>query len=108
MAAITICNDFGAQENKVSHCFPFICHEVMGRDAMICFLNDELLANFFTLLFHFHQEAFEFLFPFCHKGGVICISEVIDISPGNLDSSLCFFQSSFAYRLNKQGGNIQP
>ena len=25
---------------------------------------------------------------------VICISEVIDISPGNLDSSLCFFQLS--------------
>ena len=22
-------------------------------------------------LFHFHQEAFEFLFTFCHKGGVI-------------------------------------
>ena len=27
-------------------------------------------------------------FTFCHKGGVICISEFIDISPGNLDSSL--------------------
>ena len=27
-----------------------------------------------------------------HKGGVICISEVIDISPGNLDSRLCFIQ----------------
>ena len=27
-------------------------------------------------------------------GGIICISEVIDISPGNLDSSLCFIQSS--------------
>ena len=27
------------------------------------------------------------LFPFCLKGGVICISEVIDISPGNLDST---------------------
>ena len=27
-------------------------------------------------------------------GGVTCISEVIDISPGNLDSSSCFFQSS--------------
>ena len=25
-------------------------------------------------------------------GGVICVSEVIDISPGNLDSSLCFIQ----------------
>ena len=36
-------------------------------------------------------EAFEFLFTFCQKGGVICISEVIDISPSNLDSSLCTF-----------------
>ena len=26
---------------------------------------------------------------------MICISEVIDISPGNLDSSLCFIQPSF-------------
>ena len=25
---------------------------------------------------------------------VFCISEVIDISPGNLDSSFCFFQNS--------------
>ena len=34
MAAVTICNDFGAQENKVCHYFhpapPSICHEVMG------------------------------------------------------------------------------
>ena len=28
----------------------------------------------------------------CHKGGVICISEVIDISPGILDFSLCYIQ----------------
>ena len=41
---------------------------------------------------HRRIEAFEFLFTFCHKGGVICISEVIDISPSNLDSSLCFIQ----------------
>ena len=26
-----------------------------------------------------------------------CISEVIDISPGNLDSSLCFFQPSLSH-----------
>ena len=25
MAAITICSDFGAQKNKVSHCFHFLC-----------------------------------------------------------------------------------
>src|SRR5574339_123779 len=55
--------------------------------------------TFSTLYFHFHQEAFEFLFTFCHKGGVICISQVIDISPGNLDSSLCFFQSSISHNV---------
>ena len=36
------------------------------------------------------------------------LSEVIDISPGNLDSSLCFLSPAFlmmysAYKLNKQG-----
>ena len=47
-------------------------------------------------------------------GGVIWISEVIDISPGSLDSSLCFIQPSvshdvhLAYKLNKQGDNTQP
>ena len=37
MAAVTIYSDFGAPQNKVSHCFisPSICHEVMGLDAMI-------------------------------------------------------------------------
>ena len=37
MAAVTICSDFGAQENKVivSTVSPSICHEVMGLDAMI-------------------------------------------------------------------------
>ena len=38
MAAVTICSDFGAQENKVCHCFHYFsstCHEVMGLDAMI-------------------------------------------------------------------------
>ena len=31
------------------------------------------------------------------KGSVICISDIIDISPGNLDSSLCFFQPSVSH-----------
>ena len=37
MAAVTICSDFGDQENKICHCmvFPSICHEVMGLDAMV-------------------------------------------------------------------------
>ena len=55
----------------------------------------------FSQLFHsplsLSSRSFLVLFTICHQGGVICISEVIDISPGNLDSSLCFFQSSISY-----------
>ena len=31
------------------------------------------------------------------KGGVICTSEAIDVSPSNLDSSLCFLQPSVSH-----------
>ena len=45
MAAITMCSDFGApQKLKSATVSPSICHEVMGLDAMICFLNVELYA----------------------------------------------------------------
>ena len=45
---------------------PFICHEVMGLDAMILVF---WMLNFkpaFSLSFHPHQEALQFLFTFCH------------------------------------------
>ena len=38
MAIVTIHSDFGAQENKICHCFhcfSSICYEVMGPDVMI-------------------------------------------------------------------------
>ena len=76
---------------------PSICHEVMGPDAMILVFQMLTFKPTFSFSFHFHQEAFEFLFTFCYKSGVICISEVIDTSPGNLDSSLCFFQPSISH-----------
>ena len=43
------------------------------------------------------QEALSFLFTFSHGGGIICISEVVDIPPGNLDSSLGFIQAGFSW-----------
>ena len=68
----------------------------MGPYAMIfVFLNAQFQASFFSLFF-LHQEALQFLFAFCHKGGFLCILEVIDISLSNLDSSLCFIQSSIS------------
>ena len=65
MAAVTICSDFGAQENKVPHHFivsPSICHEVMGPDAMIlvfCMLVfDKMFAGLspYDLSSHSHSE----------------------------------------------------
>ena len=62
----------------------------------------------------FSLSSFTYIFfVFCHKGGVICISEVIDISPSNLDSCLWLIQPNIshmysAYKLNKQGDSIQP
>ena len=81
----------------------------MGPDAMILVF----WTSFFTLLFHFHQEALQFLFAFYHKGGVIFISEVIEISPSILipacaSSSPAFLMMYSAHKLNKQGDNIQP
>ena len=89
--------------DTVSTVSPSTCHEVMGPDAMIfVFWMMSFKPTFFTLLFHFHQEALQFLFAFCYKGGVICMSEVIDIYPSNLDStcassSLAFLMMYFAF-----------
>ena len=48
-------------KNKVSHCFHCFLIYLPWSDGTRChdlhFLNIEFSANFFTLLFHFHQEA---------------------------------------------------
>ena len=62
------------------HCFPIYlpwsnetwCHDLKFFECWV-------LSQFF----HPHQEALQF-FAFCRKGGVICISEFIDISLGGL------------------------
>ena len=78
----------------VSTVYPSICHDVMGPDAMV--LVFWMLS--FKPTFSLSSFTFiKFLFTFCHKGDVICISEVIDISPSNLDSSLCFFHPSVSH-----------
>ena len=108
MAEVTICSDFGAQKIKsdtVSTVSPSISYEVMGPNAMIFVFW--MLS--FKQTFSLSSLAFiKRLFRFCHKDGVICISEVIDISPGNLDSSLRFFQSSVSHDVLCRVYSIQP
>ena len=70
MATVTVHSDFGAQENKICHCFhfpPFYLREVMKLAAMILsFFNVEFQVGFFTVLFYPYQEALQFLLTLCH------------------------------------------
>ena len=63
----------------------------MGPDAMILVFWILSFKPTFSLLFHFHQEALLFFFSFCHKGGVICVSEVIDSSCLPVGAPISFF-----------------
>ena len=85
----------------------------MGPDAMILVFRILSFKSAFSLSSSFHSPLSRgSLLPLCFLSlsSVICISEIIDISPGNLDSILCFIQSSISYdvhciKLNKQGDN---
>ena len=85
-----------------------LCHKVMGLDAMIfVFWMLSFKPAFSLSSFTFIKRLFSCFLPlgWCHR-----ISEVIAISPSNLDSSLSFSQAFCtmysAYKLNKHGDSI--
>ena len=115
MAAATICSDFGAQEKKsvtVSTVSPSICHEASGPDVMI------LVFGMLTLSQLFHSP----LAP-SSRWRAYSLSAIRVVSPAYLrllmfllaililactSSSPAFLMMYSAYKLNKQGDNIQP
>ena len=117
MAAVTICSDFGAQENKECccfHCFPSICHEVMGLDATILvFWMSSFRPAFSLSSFNFIKRLFsssllsplEWYHP--HIRIQLLFLPAILI-PACDSSSLAFHMMYSAYKLNKQCDNIQP
>ena len=64
----------------------------MGPDVMVLIFWMMSFKPKFSLSSHFHREPPYFFFTFCSKGDIICISDIVDISPSNLNSSL-FFRS---------------
>ena len=113
MAAINICSDFGAQNNIISHCPGSHLLAMKWWDGMPWPYISECwaLSQNFHCHFHFHQEALYF-FTLCHKGGIICISDVIDIYPAILIPACVLFSPAFlmmyaVYKLNKQDEIIQ-
>ena len=69
MIIVTICSDFGAQENKVSlfQLFPrLFAMKWWNQLPWYSFFSCWVLSQLFTLLFHLYQEAFYFL-CFLHR-----------------------------------------
>ena len=81
MAAVTICSDFGAQKNKVWHCFhcyPSISHEVVGPDAMIFVFWISLLPGV-TGKFGLgvQNEAEQRLIEFCQENTLVIANTLV-------------------------------
>ena len=86
----------------------------MGLDAMILvFWMLSFKPAFSLSSFTFIKRLFSSSSLSAIKGGVICISEIIDISPWILipayaSSSLAFCMMYSVYKLSNQGDNLQP
>ena len=102
MAAITICSDFGAPQNKsltlfllFPHLFPMKWWDRMSWSS---FSECWALSQIFHFPLSLSSRGFLVPLHFLPEGGVICISEVIDISP---HLRFCVFLHSFIVRVSK-------
>ena len=106
MVAVTICSDFGAPQSQVSHCFPIYLPWSNGtRCHDLSFLSAEFYAKFFTFLFHFHQSATRMVSSTYLR---LLIFLPVVLIPACASSSPALRMMYSAYKLNKQGDNIQP
>ena len=117
MAAVTICSDFGAPQNKVWHCFHCFPIYFPWSDGTRCRDLSFLNLNFkpaFTL------SSFTFIMRLFSSSSLSAIRVVSSaylrllifllaiLIPTCVSSSSAFLMMYSAYKLNKQGDNIQP
>ena len=117
MAAVTICSDSGSPPKKSGdcfHCFPIICHEMMGPDAMILVFwmlsfKPTLSLFAFTVIKRFLSysslSAIRVVF-YAYLRLLIFLPAIL--IPACASSSPAFLMMYSAYKLNKQDDNIQP
>ena len=116
MAEITICSDLGAQKNKVCHCFhcfPIYLHEMMGLDAMILvFWMLSFKPTFSLSSFTFIKRQFSSSLSAIRVVSSAYLRLLIFLLAilisAYASSSPAFLMMYSAYKLNKQGDNIQP
>ena len=74
-----------------------ICHEVMGPDAMILVFRMLSFKPAFSLSFTLVKRLFNSSSLSAIRVVSFCLSEAVDISPCNLDSSFCFIQLGISH-----------
>ena len=116
MAAVTICNDFGAPQNKDCHCCPCFYIYLPWNDGtrymILVFWMLSLRPIFSLSPFTFFKRLFS---PSLSAIRVVSseylrllIFLLAILLPASASSSLAFHLMYSAYKLNKEGDNIQP
>ena len=118
MAVVTICSDFGAQKNKVSHCFHCFPIYLSWSDGTgwhdLSFLNVEFLNQLFHshLSFTFIKRLFllHFFVVRVVSSGYLRLLIFLPaiLIPACASSIPAFHMLYSAYKSNKQGDNIRP
>ena len=119
MAAITICSDFGAQKNKVSHCFHCFptylpwsdgtgCHDLSFLKFMLSFKPTFSLScfSFIKRLFGYFSLSAISVVSSAYLRLLVFFLEVL--IPACASSSPAFLMMYSVYKLKKQGDNMQP
>ena len=112
MAAVAICSEFGAPQNKVSHCFHRSLVYLPWSDGTryheFSFKTVEIEASFFTFmtrLFSSSSISAIRVVSSAYLRLLIFLPEIL--IPACASSSPAFHMVYSAYNLNKQGDNIQ-
>ena len=110
MASVTICRDFGAQENKVSHCFhcfPIYCpwsDETGCHDLVFWMMSFK--PTFSLSPFTFTKKFFSFSLSAIRVVSSVYLRLLIfllaNLIPACASSSPAFHMRYSAYKLNKQ------
>ena len=112
MAAVTICNDFRAQEEEICHyfrLFPSVCHEVMGLWFFSYLVLSWLLhSSSFTLKRLFNSSSLSAIRVVSSTYLRLFMLYPPILIPACNSPSLAFLIMSSACRLNKQSNSSQP
>ena len=117
MPTVTIYTDFGAQENKVCHCchcFPPICHEVMGSVAIIFIIwmlsfKPVFPFSFCTFIKRlFSSSSFSAIKVVSSAYQRLLIYLLAIVIPAYASSSPTFHMIYSTYMFNMQSDDIQP